>query len=125
MHRLGWLSFAISGAAPINPDILQLFQHLDIPLFGYNWMPSHVWRTAPKIIRSGTVVTAFDYESAKQMPISHGREYTESELWANLEEWIKIITPEAEAKNIRLGIHPCDQNALQIKMRLQTSDRKQ
>ena len=28
--------FAISGAAPINPDILQLFQHLDIPLFeGY------------------------------------------------------------------------------------------
>ena len=28
--------FAISGAAPINPDILQLFQQLDIPLFeGY------------------------------------------------------------------------------------------
>ena len=28
--------FAISGAAPINPDILTLFQKLDIPLFeGY------------------------------------------------------------------------------------------
>ncbi len=30
------LRFAISGAAPINPDILRLFQKLDIPLFeGY------------------------------------------------------------------------------------------
>ena len=30
------LTFAISGAAPINPDILSLFQELDIPLFeGY------------------------------------------------------------------------------------------
>ncbi len=32
----GDLKFAISGAAPINPDILALFQKLDIPLFeGY------------------------------------------------------------------------------------------
>ena len=32
----GDLKFAISGAAPINPDILALFQKLEIPLFeGY------------------------------------------------------------------------------------------
>ena len=30
------LRFAITGAAPINPDILSLFESLDIPLFeGY------------------------------------------------------------------------------------------
>jgi len=81
---------------------------IGIPIFGYNWMPSHVWRTAPKIIRGGSIATAFDYEFAKQMPITHDREYTESEMWENLEEWIKIITPIAEEKNIRLGIHPCD-----------------
>jgi len=79
-----------------------------IPIFGYNWMPSNVWRTAPNIIRGGSIATAFDYETAKQMPITHDREYTESEMWTNLEEWIKIITPIAEEKNIRLGIHPCD-----------------
>jgi mannonate dehydratase len=28
--------------------------------------------------------------------------------WANLEYWIKIITPIAEEEGIRLGIHPCD-----------------
>ncbi len=81
---------------------------IGIPIFGYNWMPSHVWRTAPKTIRSGSIATAFNYESAKQMPISHEREYSEDEMWQNLEEWIKIITPIAEQNNIRLGIHPCD-----------------
>jgi mannonate dehydratase len=29
-------------------------------------------------------------------------------MWANLEHWIKIITPIAEEEGIRLGIHPCD-----------------
>ena len=24
-----------------------------IPIFGYNWMPSHVWRTKPELIRGG------------------------------------------------------------------------
>jgi len=92
-------------------NMIQNITHMadiDIPIFGYNWMPSHVWRTAPKVIRGGSIATAFDYEFANQMPITHDREYTESEMWENLEEWIKIITPIAEEKNIRLGIHPCD-----------------
>src|SRR6266536_1960209 len=31
-----------------------------IPIFGYNWMPSHVRRTPPERIRAGAVATAFD-----------------------------------------------------------------
>ena len=79
-----------------------------IPIFGYNWMPSHVWRTPPEVIRGGAIATAFDYEWSKKMPLTHGREYSEEEMWDNLEYWIKIITPIAEEENIRLGIHPCD-----------------
>ncbi len=79
-----------------------------IPIFGYNWMPSHVWRTPPALIRGGAVATAFDYEIAKRMPNTHDRAYTEEEMWENLEYWIKIITPVAEEEGIRLGIHPCD-----------------
>ena len=71
-------------------------------------MPSHVWRTDPVTIRGGATATAFDYSIAKQIPNTHDREYTEKELWENLENWIKIITPIAEKKNIKLGIHPCD-----------------
>ncbi len=79
-----------------------------IPIFGYNWMPSMVWRTTPKSIRCGALATAFDYEKAKKMPFTHSREYFEEEMWQNLEYWINIITPVAEEEGIRLGIHPCD-----------------
>ncbi len=79
-----------------------------IPIFGYNWMPSMVWRTTPKSIRCGALATAFDYEEAKEMPFTHGREYFEEEMWQNLEYWINIITPVAEEEGISLGIHPCD-----------------
>ena len=79
-----------------------------IPIFGYNWMPSQVWRTKPEYIRGNAEATAFDYDSAKNLPPTHDREYTEEEMWENLEYWIKIITPIAEEEGIRLGIHPCD-----------------
>jgi mannonate dehydratase len=79
-----------------------------IPIFGYNWMPSHVWRTPPKHIRGGALATAYDHALGKQLPLTHDRAYSEEEMWANLEYWIKIITPIAEEEGIRLGIHPCD-----------------
>jgi mannonate dehydratase len=79
-----------------------------IPIFGYNWMPSHVWRTPPKAIRGGAVATAYDDSFGQQLPLTHGRVYTEEEMWTNLERWIGIITPIAEEEGVRLGIHPCD-----------------
>src|SRR3981081_3274483 len=79
-----------------------------IPIFGYNWMPSHVWRTPPAHIRGVAVSPPDAHTLAPQMPLTHGRVYTEEEIWANLEYWIKIITPIAEQEGIRLGIHPCD-----------------
>jgi mannonate dehydratase len=79
-----------------------------IPVFGYHWMPSSVWRTTPASIRCDAIASAFDYDEAKRLPMTHGREFTEEEVWGNLEYWIKIITPIAEEEGIRLGIHPCD-----------------
>lgn len=79
-----------------------------IPIFGYNWEPSLVWRTPSVAIRGGALATAFDAEEAKKYPLTHDREYSEDEMWENLEHWIKIITPIAEQEGIRLGIHPSD-----------------
>ena len=79
-----------------------------IPIFGYHWMPSFTWRTPDVPVRGGALATAFDNEIAKQMPYTHGRRYSEEEMWENLEYWIKIITPIAEEEGIKLGIHPCD-----------------
>jgi mannonate dehydratase len=79
-----------------------------IPIFGYNWMPSHVWRTPPRAIRGGALATAYADQLGQQYPFTHGRAYTEDEIWSNLEYWIRTITPIAEEEGIRLGIHPCD-----------------
>ena len=79
-----------------------------IPIFGYNWMPSHVWRTPPRAIRGGALATAYDDRLGQQYPPTHGRVSSEEEIWQNLEHWIRIITPVAEEEGIRLGIHPCD-----------------
>jgi len=79
-----------------------------IPIFGYNWEPSLVWRTPYELIRGGSPATAFNEAMGKSYPLTHHREYTEEEMWANLEYWIKIITPIAEEEGIRLGIHPSD-----------------
>jgi mannonate dehydratase len=59
-------------------------------------------------VRGGALATAFDYEVARKAPLTHGREYSEAEMWKNLEYWIRTITPIAEEEGIRLGIHPCD-----------------
>jgi len=79
-----------------------------IPVYGYNWMPNSWLRTTPVRIRAGAETTAFDYEEMKDRPFSHGREYSDEEMWEHLEYWIKAITPVAEEEGIRLGIHPDD-----------------
>ena len=79
-----------------------------IPIFGYNWMPSHVWRTPPRAIRGGALATAYDDRLGQQYPPTHGRVYSEEEIWQNMEHGIRILTPVAEEEGIRLGIHPCD-----------------
>ena len=95
-------------------DTVRNIARAGIPIFGYNWMPSHVWRTTPKLIRGGALATAFNYSEANTMPLTHGRVYTDDEMWRNLEYWIKIITPIAEEEGIRLGIHPCDPPVKQL-----------
>ncbi|MBM3240000.1 TIM barrel protein [Candidatus Poribacteria bacterium] len=80
-----------------------------IPIFGYHWMPNSVWRTpGGSVERGGAHVTSFDYESAKDAPLTHGRVYTEEEMWDNYTYFIKAIVPVAEAANVKLALHPDD-----------------
>ena len=87
---------------------IQNIARAGIPFFGYNWMPSHVWRTTPATVRGEAIATAFDYDQARDYPLTHDRVHTEEEMWDRLEEWVRLITPVAEKEGIRLGIHPCD-----------------
>ena len=80
-----------------------------IPILGYHWMPNSVWRTSRTTPgRGGAHVTSFDMELAKNAPLSHDREYTEKELWANYEYYMKAILPVAEEAGVKLALHPDD-----------------
>lgn len=41
-------------------------------------------------------------------PLSHGRAFTQDEIWENYTYFIKQVAPVAEEQNIRIGIHPDD-----------------
>jgi len=41
-------------------------------------------------------------------PLSHGRVYTEQEIWENYTYFIKKVVPVAEQAGVRIGIHPDD-----------------
>lgn len=45
-------------------------------------------------------------------PLSHGREFTEDELWDNWTYFIKKAAPVAEENNVHIGIHPDDPTGL-------------
>ncbi len=80
-----------------------------IPIFGYHFVVNGVWRTSNTApARGGAQTTAFDYELAKDAPPTHGRTFTDAEMWSNYEYFIKGILPAAEENNIKLALHPDD-----------------
>ena len=80
-----------------------------IPIFGYHFIVTGVWRTSNTApARGGAQTTAFDYDLVKDAPLSFDREYTEDEIWANYEYYMKAILPVAEEAGIKLALHPDD-----------------
>lgn len=80
-----------------------------IPILGYHWMPNSVWRTSRTTPgRGGSLVTSFDYELAKDKPLTHGRVYAADDLWRNYEYFMRAVLPVAEESGVRLALHPDD-----------------
>lgn len=106
-----------------------------IPLLGFNWMPTSVWRTelAP-VGRGGAVVSGFDLavaEDASQadkvliarrdrrvedQKDSWSRNAlfdiptprTDEDMWSSFEYFLSAVVPVAEEAGVRLALHPDD-----------------
>lgn len=78
-----------------------------IPMFGYHWMPSGVWRNTETKVRGGATATGFDLDAADET-LTHGREYTEEELWDNYEYFLRELLPIAEEASVKMCLHPND-----------------
>jgi mannonate dehydratase len=80
-----------------------------IPIFGYHWAVDGVWRTSTTTpARGGALVTAFDYALVEDAPYTHGRPYSDDEIWANYAYYMQAILPVAEEAGVRLALHPDD-----------------
>jgi len=83
----------------------------------YAHMGNGIWSTEREQTRGGASARAFDLDKAKEGrwsrkrfkgPLTHGRIYTEEEIWNNYIYFIKAVAPAAEEFGIRIGIHPDD-----------------
>jgi mannonate dehydratase len=56
----------------------------------------------------GLPTRVFDEAVAKSYPLSHGRVYSEKEIWETFTRFAKAVVPVAEESNVRIGLHPDD-----------------
>ncbi len=82
----------------------------------YAHMGNGIWSTEREVIR-GSRGRAFDLAKADKgvwngkefrAPLTHGRAYTEKEIWDNYTYWVERAAPVAEEVGVRIGIHPDD-----------------
>lgn len=106
-----------------------------IPILGFNWMPTSVWRTelAP-VGRGGAVVSVFDLATAqdsaqadnvlvarrdrrvedKKDSWSRGALFdiaaprSDEEMWSAYEYFVNALVPVAEESGVQLALHPDD-----------------
>ena len=80
-----------------------------IPILGYHFMPTRVWRTSKTTkIRGNANCSAFDYDLVRDAPPMFDREYSEDDMWSNYEYFINAVLPVAEEAGVKLALHPDD-----------------
>ncbi len=82
----------------------------------YAHMGNGIWSSERGATRGGAPARTFNQDDAKgnwdgkvfEGPLTHGRKYTEEELWENWTYFIKQVAPVAEEAGVRIGVHPDD-----------------
>jgi len=85
-----------------------------IPILGYHFEPTFVWRTSYQKTRGGAKVTAFNKEEAVKGEniitggITDAEEISEEKMWENYSYLIDNIIGTAENAGVTLALHPSD-----------------
>jgi mannonate dehydratase len=80
-----------------------------IPCLGWNFKPSGNFRTKADIGRGGVRYSTFDYaEFEKNRPTPHDPPYSEEQMWAHMEKFLKAVIPVAEKAGVKMALHPDD-----------------
>jgi mannonate dehydratase len=106
-----------------DAKVAQYIQHLrdlgraGIPYTTYAHMANGIWSNTPETARGGARARAFDANNPQQghwinehysPPLSHGRVYSQEEIWENYTSFIREVAPVAEEAGVLIGVHPDD-----------------
>lgn len=96
---------------------LRNLAHAGIFYTTYAHMGNGIWSSERETTRGGASSRAYNVSrkpkgywagAVFEEPLSHGRKFSEAEIWENYTHFIKEVVPVAEELGIRIGIHPDD-----------------
>jgi mannonate dehydratase len=98
-------------------DYLRLLGKVGLRYTTYAHMGNGIWSSEREATRGGASTRAFDMNKLHKgswngkdfyPPLTHGRVYSQDEIWENYTYFIKQVAPVAEEQGVRIGIHPDD-----------------
>ena len=103
-------------------DYIRLLGKAGVRYSTYAHMGNGIWSSEREETRGGATARALRLDKATgrwsgktwQQPLSHGRRYTEDELWENFTFFIRKVVPVAEEAGVYIGIHPDDPTGFDI-----------
>ena len=97
-------------------DYIRLLGEAGIHYSTYAHMGNGIWSSEREETRGGASARALRLKTARgrwadkrwQQPLSHGRRYSEEELWDNYTYFMRQVVPVAEEAGVFIGVHPDD-----------------
>jgi mannonate dehydratase len=119
VHNMPEVTLNLPGRDRKIEEYLRYLRDLAAAGIGYTTyahMGNGIWSSPRETTRGGAPARAFHLETAKgywagkvfEGPLTHGRVYSQEELWENFRYFIRAVVPVAEELGLRIGIHPDD-----------------
>jgi mannonate dehydratase len=98
-------------------NYLRLLGKVGLRYTTYAHMGNGIWSSARETTRGGAPARALDLSKPHKgfwngkdffLPLTHGRVYTQDEIWENYTYFIRQVVPVAEEQGVKIGIHPDD-----------------
>jgi mannonate dehydratase len=105
------IHLALPGRDEVIADFCALIEALGAAGIGvttFTWEPTQVWSTGRRPTRGGAEARYVDLAEMAARPYTHGRAYSQEEIWDNFSYLMERLIPVAEGAGVRLALHPND-----------------
>ena len=119
VHNVPEITLNLPGRDEKVEEFKQFIRNIGAAGIKYNTyahMANGIWSSGRAAGRGGMDARTLDLNDAKghwdgkiyEGPLTHGRAYSEEELWDNYAYMIRQVAPVAEEAGVRIGVHPDD-----------------